>query len=130
MRLTTSALHVLPAQSTALQLPTSREQIQPRGISRRLSHRLRGDPKGPLFRTIDRATRQLTGMMLPQANAYAMIGRRATAAGIATKLSNYSFQATVITACLKAAACSKGPRRWRTMPRRAPRSSMIASATR
>jgi integrase len=47
---------------------------------------LRGDPKGPLFRTIGRGTNKLTRVVLPQANAYAMIGRRAAAAGIATKL--------------------------------------------
>jgi integrase len=35
------------------------------------------------------------------ANAYAMIGRRAAAAGIATKLGNHSFRATGITAYLK-----------------------------
>ena len=39
--------------------------------------------------------------MLPQANAYAMIGRRATAAGIETKLRKHSFRATGITAYLK-----------------------------
>jgi site-specific recombinase XerD len=62
---------------------------------------LRGDPKGPLFRTIGRGTGQLTRTVLPQANAYAMIGRRAAAAGIATKLGNHSFRATGITAYLK-----------------------------
>jgi site-specific recombinase XerC len=62
---------------------------------------LRGDPKGPLFRTIGRGTGKLTHTVLPQANAYAMIGRRATAAGIATKLGNHSFRATGITAYLK-----------------------------
>jgi integrase len=36
-----------------------------------------------------------------QANAYAMIRRRAAAAGIATKLGNHSFRATGITAYLK-----------------------------
>ena len=36
---------------------------------------LRGDPKGPLFRTIGRGTGQLTRTVLPQANAYAMIRR-------------------------------------------------------
>ena len=55
---------------------------------------LRGDPKGPLFRTIGRGTGKLTRTVLPQANAYAMIGRRAAAAGIATKLGNHSFRAT------------------------------------
>jgi integrase len=38
---------------------------------------LRGDPRGPLFRTIGRGTGKLTRTVLPQANAYAMIGRRA-----------------------------------------------------
>ena len=54
--------------------------------------------KGPLFRTIGRGTSQLTRTVLPQANAYAMIRRRATAAGIETKLGNHSFRATGITA--------------------------------
>ena len=53
---------------------------------------LRGDPKGPLFRTIGRGTGKLTRTVLPQANAYAMIRRRAAAAGIATKLGNHSFR--------------------------------------
>jgi len=73
---------------------------QPRRISDRLS-RLRDDPKGPLFRTIGRGTSKLTRTVLPQANAYAMIGRRAAAAGIATRLGNHSFRATGITAYLK-----------------------------
>lgn len=59
------------------------------------------DPKGPLFRTLGRGTRVLTRTPLPQANAYAMIGRRAAAAGITTKLGNHSFRATGITAYLK-----------------------------
>jgi site-specific recombinase XerD len=62
---------------------------------------LRDDPKGPLFRTIGRGTGKLTRTALPQANAYAMIRRRAAAAGIATKLGNHSFRATGITAYLK-----------------------------
>ena len=62
---------------------------------------LRDDPEGPLFRTIGRGTSKLTRTVLPQANAYAMIRRRAAAAGIKTKLSNHSFRATGITAYLK-----------------------------
>ena len=62
---------------------------------------LRDDPKGPLFRTIGRGTKQLTRTRLAQANAYAMIARRATAAGIVTKIGNHSFRATGITAYLK-----------------------------
>jgi integrase len=40
-------------------------------------------------------------MALLRGNAYTMIRRRATAAGIATKLGNHSFRATGITAYLK-----------------------------
>ena len=38
------------------------------------------DGKGPLFRTIGRGTAKLTTTPLPQANAYAMVARRAAAA--------------------------------------------------
>jgi len=62
---------------------------------------LRDDPKGPLFRTIGRGSGRLTRTPLPQANAYAMIRRRATSAGIATKIGNHTFRATGITAYLK-----------------------------
>ena len=61
----------------------------------------RGDPKGPLFRTIGRGTGKVTRTVLPQANAYAMIRRRAATAGIETKLGNHSFRATGITAYIK-----------------------------
>ena len=59
------------------------------------------DPKGPLFRTIRRGTGQLSDTPLPQANAYAMVRRRAVAAGIDTKIGNHTFRATGITAYLK-----------------------------
>ena len=59
------------------------------------------DPKGPLFRTVGRGTRRLTRTPLPQANAHAMIRRRAKAAGIKTQIGNHSFRATGITAYLK-----------------------------
>jgi site-specific recombinase XerD len=62
---------------------------------------LRGNIKGPLFRTIERGRAVLSIRPLPQANAYAMIGRRAAAAGIATKIGNHTFRATGITAYLK-----------------------------
>jgi site-specific recombinase XerD len=62
---------------------------------------IRHDPKGPLFRTIGRNTRLLTRTALPQANAYAMIRRRAAAAGIKTRIGNHTFRATGITAYLK-----------------------------
>ncbi len=59
------------------------------------------DPKGPLFRTIGRGTSELTRTPLPQANAYAMIRRRAAAADLDTKVGNHTFRATGITAYLK-----------------------------
>jgi integrase len=62
---------------------------------------LTGDPKGALFRTIARGRGGLTATPLPQANAYAMIGRRAAGAGIETRIGNHTFRATGITAYLK-----------------------------
>jgi integrase len=62
---------------------------------------LADDPKALLFQTYSRATGQLTGNPLPQANAYAMIQRRARAAGIETKIGNHTFRATGVTAYLK-----------------------------
>jgi integrase len=62
---------------------------------------LASDPQGPLFRTIGRATKALTRTALPQANAWAMIQRRALGAGIATRIGNHTFRATGITAYLK-----------------------------
>jgi site-specific recombinase XerC/protein gp37 len=59
------------------------------------------DPRGPLFRTIGRGTDALTATPLPQANAHAMIRRRAGAADIATKIGNHTFRASGITAYLK-----------------------------
>ena len=59
------------------------------------------DAKGPLFRTIGRGTHLLTRTPLPQANAYAMVRRRALAAAIGTKIGNHSFRKTGITAYLK-----------------------------
>jgi site-specific recombinase XerC len=62
---------------------------------------LRDEPNGPLFRTIRRGTGQLSDIALPQANAYAMVRRRALAAGIGTAIGNHTFRATGITAYLK-----------------------------
>ena len=62
---------------------------------------LEGDAKGPLFRTIGRGTGQLSATALPQANAHAMVRRRAMAAGIQTPIGNHTFRATGITAYLK-----------------------------
>lgn len=59
------------------------------------------DLKGPLFRTISRGTGQLSATALPQANAHAMVRRRAVAAGIKTLVGNHTMRATGITAYLK-----------------------------
>lgn len=59
------------------------------------------DPKGPLFRTVGRGTGRLTRTPPPQANAYAMVQRRATADGIATRIGNHTFRAIGITAHLR-----------------------------
>ena len=59
------------------------------------------EPKALLFQTYSRATGQLTGNPLPQANAYAMIQRRAKSGGITTHVGNHTFRATGVTAYLK-----------------------------
>ncbi|UES60240.1 tyrosine-type recombinase/integrase (plasmid) [Roseibium aggregatum] len=62
---------------------------------------LRDHPRSPLFQTIGRGTGTLSESPLPQANAYAMIQRRAKAAGINTDVCCHTFRATGITAYLK-----------------------------
>jgi site-specific recombinase XerC len=88
---------------------------------------LANDPKALLFQTYRRATGQLTGAPLPQANAYAMIQRRAKSAAIMTRVGNHTFRATGVTATSKTAERSNAPRKWRTMPRRARRSFTTAA---
>ncbi|NVJ64325.1 MAG: tyrosine-type recombinase/integrase [Flavobacteriaceae bacterium] len=63
--------------------------------------KLWNDRKGYVFRTIDRGTKELSDRPLPQANAYAMIRRRAKQAGITKPIGNHTFRATGITAYLK-----------------------------
>jgi site-specific recombinase XerD len=63
--------------------------------------KLADDPKGYLFRTIQRGTGRLSESPLHQADAHAMIRRRAAAAGIGTTVGNHTFRATGITAYLK-----------------------------
>ena len=73
-----------------------------------------------VWRTIGRDKgRPLTRAALPQANAYAMIRRRAAAAGIETKVGNHTFRATGITAYLKNGGTIEKARRlppWPTTP--------------
>lgn len=61
---------------------------------------LRDHPRGPLFRTISRGTGTLSENPLPQANAYAMIQRRAKGAALDTAVCCHTFRATGITAYL------------------------------
>ena len=84
-----AARHAVPSQSRIL----LHEYIDGAGLA--------SDPKALLFQTYSRATGQLTGNPLPQANAYAMIQRRARAAEITTKIGNHTFRATGVTAYLK-----------------------------
>jgi hypothetical protein len=60
-----------------------------------------------LFRTIRRGTAALTRTALPQQKAYTMIGRRASAAGIGTKVGNHTFRTTGITTYLKSVTLEK-----------------------
>ena len=62
---------------------------------------LANQPKALLFQSYSRASGQLTGNPLPQANAYAMIQGRAKAADISTRVGNHTFRATGVTAYLK-----------------------------
>ena len=67
---------------------------------------LRHQPKAPLFPTIRRGTArskspQLGDAAMGQSDAYAMVQRRALAAGIATHIGNHTFRGTGITTYLK-----------------------------
>lgn len=62
---------------------------------------LADSPKGWLFRTAAGRTGALTERPMSQPDAYRMIQRRASAAGIFTKIGNHSFRATGITEYLK-----------------------------
>lgn len=60
------------------------------------------DKKGPLFRTITLGPgRPLSRTPMSQADAWRMIRRRATGAGIETAIGNHTFRATGITAYLE-----------------------------
>ncbi|MGI9488248.1 MAG: tyrosine-type recombinase/integrase [Geminicoccaceae bacterium] len=58
---------------------------------------LGGLPKSPLFPTIDRFSKQLSGKPMTDGNAREMIVRRARAASITARISNHSFRASGIT---------------------------------
>src|SRR3546814_11597174 len=62
---------------------------------------LREDRKGPLFPTIARSTKRPSVTPLPQANAFAMVRRRAAAAGIWTAIGNSLIHPTRIPPSFK-----------------------------
>jgi integrase/recombinase XerC len=92
---------------------------------------LRDDPQGAAVPHDRSRHRCADPQVLPQANAYAMIRRRAVAAGIATKLGNHSFRATGITAYLKnGGTLEKTAAMAETTPRLVRRSFMTVGAMR
>ena len=60
-----------------------------------------GDSKGFLFRTAPGHGRALTELPMAQQDVYRMIGRRAEAAGVRTRISCHSFRGTGITEYLR-----------------------------
>ena len=88
------------------------------------------DDEGPLFRTIGRGTGKLTTTSLPQANAYAMIRRRAEAAPPVSRPRSATTASGRSPLISRMAARWRRPPPWRTTPAPAPRSSMTADATR
>jgi hypothetical protein len=77
---TTPAL--VPSSIELASVEPGMSQLRPRKLADRVfltayldGAGLRGDPKGPLFRTIGHGTGCVTRTVQPQAKAYAMIGR-------------------------------------------------------
>jgi site-specific recombinase XerD len=62
--------------------------------------RIKGDPKGPLFRTLNRR-RQLTATGMNRFDVFHMIKRRAVDAGLPPNICCHTFRATGITAYLQ-----------------------------
>nr|WP_308112737.1 hypothetical protein [Paraburkholderia aspalathi] len=87
------------------------------------------DPRGPLFRTIRRGSGLLSATPLPQANAYAMVRRRALAAGIGTAIGNHTFRAAGITAYMKCGGTLGNAAAMANHPSSAPRNSTTGGAT-
>jgi hypothetical protein len=91
--------------------------------------RIAVDPKGPLFRTILRKTKQLIRPRLRRANACAMIQGRAAEAALIAKISNPSFRATRIAVHLKSGGGTPDrPPPWPITPALAPHISTTAAS--
>jgi hypothetical protein len=85
--------HAVPCRAIITLKPILHKYIGGAGLA--------NDPKAFLFQTYSRATGRLTGTPLPQANAYAMIQKRAKSADILTRVGNHTLRATGVTAYLK-----------------------------
>ena len=66
-----------------------------------IASRLAWDPEGPFFRSTVGQSRDLTDRPLHQPDVYRMITRRATAAGIRTRIGCHTFRAKGITEYLR-----------------------------
>lgn len=66
-----------------------------------MSARIAHGRQGPLFRTTNGCSGQLTTNPLLQSDVWRMIRRRALVAGIKTEIGDHTFRATGITADLK-----------------------------
>jgi integrase len=62
---------------------------------------IEADTRGPLFRTAEGRAGRLTAAAMKQPDVYRMIGRRAEAAGVATRFGCHSWRAWGITAYLE-----------------------------
>ena len=83
------------------------------------------DRKGYLFRSALSKTGLIGENRMTQVDVYPMIRRRATRAGIETRIGCHTFRATGITEYYATAENSKWRSRWRIMNRRERRACMI-----
>ncbi len=79
--------HTMPAHHTLEEFMDA--YVKAAGLER--------DPKGPLFRSAPRGSPRLTRNPLSTADVWRMVRRRATQAGIKTRIGCHSFRATGIT---------------------------------
>ena len=84
--------------------------------------RIGAQPKSPLFRASNGKTGILSERPFDRKDTFAMVQRRANAAGVRTKIGCHTFRATGITPT--AGIISRRPSRWRRMRARAQPSSM------
>ncbi len=85
-----SKFHQVPVHHNAEQYLD--EYIEAAGI--------KDQPKGPLFRTAQKKIRELTKTPMSRIDAYKMVKRRASDAGINAAIGNHTFRATGITTYL------------------------------